>query len=208
MLWKSPLDITLLNTVTARWINVKGHRSWIHCDISCPPDAAFQVNIVQPSGVRTTNSTSRLVEPDRGLAHYEGSRWFWGHHLSRNWPARFLSCFEHPQRVRIYIDSAETTLPKYLSVTPAGCPLGLSLKVSLWVFSRPPKYKRSPSRPTMVTKSFTNEESTYIVRVIKWREMILMLHFFPAKQVELSSSVESSPKNFEKVESAGSVLIS
>merc|ERR1719461_439291 len=32
--------------------------------------------------------------------------------------------------------------------------------------------------------------------------MILMLHFFPAKQVELSSSVESSPKNFEKVESA------
>ena len=102
VLWKSPLDITLLNTVTARWINVKGHRSWIHCDISCPPDAAFHVNIVQPSGVRTTNSTSRLVEPDRGLAHYEGSRWFWGHHLSRNWPARFLSCFEHPQRVRRY----------------------------------------------------------------------------------------------------------
>ena len=106
------------------------------------------------------NSTSWFVEPDRGLAHYEGSRWFWGHHLSRNWPARFLPCFEHPQRVRRYIAPAEINLPKYLSATPAGCPLGLSLKVSLWVFSRPPKYKRSPSRPTTVTQSFTNEEST------------------------------------------------
>ena len=160
VLWKSSLYITLLNTVTARRINFKGHRSWIHCDISCPPDAAFHVNIVQPSGVRT-NSTSWFVgQADRGLAHYEGSRWFWRYHLSRNWPARFLSCFEHPQRVRRYIDSAETNLPKYLSVTPAGCPLGLSLKVSPWVFSRPPKYKRSPSWPTTVTQSFTNEEST------------------------------------------------
>ena len=158
VLWKSSLNITLLNTVTARRINFKGHRSWIHCDISCPPDAAFHVNIVQPSGVQTLQVD--WLEPDRELAHYEGSRWFWGDHLSRNWPARFLSCFEHPQRVRRYMDSAETNLPKYLSVTPAGCPLGLSLKVSPWVFSRPPKYKRSPSWATTVTQSFNNEEST------------------------------------------------